>query len=590
MLTLSRSDSVKPWKDSVNRTTRLASVAALAALALVGTAQTASAAPVTAAPAASVVAAPTATKVVGSSRYENTSSAVALSGNWAQAKHSSDSGGSSANAKVAGNSAQLSFKATGVKWVARTGPSLGVAQVYLDGVRVATVDQYSSTQKFQQTLYSNTSLTKGEHTLKIVRTGTKSAASRGNDISVDALVVTDGAAPAAPKSVKSTVQREGVRITWAKSSSGDVKGYRVYRATGGGNFQKISGSSLVKGLNYLDIGLTGGKKYRFAVAAVDTSGNVSAKSKLVSVTQPKTAPVKSRVFNCPKGGKSVSNIAQLRKAVAAAKPGTVIRLKPGVYKGGIIVTKSGTAAKPIWICGSSRSVLDHSNIRDNSGVKIEKASHVNIAGFTIQSFRKGVVLSGASHISVSDLVIRNIGEEGVKLRYGTTDSMIVKNTIQNTGRVVAQYGEGIYIGSSPKDWCAVYNCKTDKSDRNSVVANSISGTTADPIEAKPGTSGGVIRNNTIDGKSLVAVDHLMAVKGKNYLVTDNVAVNGRSTRGITSTYTEVAGYGTGNVFARNRVSVPKGATAVYVGEGNIVDCSNSAPVAGSLRSNVPCQN
>ena len=590
MLTLSRSDAVKPWKDSVIRTARLASVAALATLALVAPAQAALAAPVSAAPAASVVTAPSALKVVGASRYENTSSAIALSGTWATAKHSSDSGGNSANAKVAGNSAALSFSSTGVKWVARTGPSLGIAKVYLDGSHVATVDQYSGSQKFQQTLYSNSALGKGTHTLEVVRTGTKNGSSRGNDISIDAIVVTDGNAPAAPKSVKTAVEREGVRITWAKSASGDVSGYRVYRASGDDDFEKISGSSLVTGLDYLDVGMQGGKKYRFAVVAVDTSGNVSAKSSPVTVTQPKPATVKTRIFDCPKDGKTVKNITELRKAVAAAKPGTVIRLKSGIYTGGISVTKSGTAEKPIWICGSSSAVLDHSNVRDDAGVKIGNASYVNIAGFTIQSFRKGVVLSGSSHISVADLVVRNIGEEAIKLRYGTTDSMVVKNTIQNTGRVVAQYGEGVYIGSSPKDWCAVYDCKTDKSDRNSVVANTISGTTADPIEAKPGTSGGVIRNNVIDGKSLVAVETLMAVKGNKYLITDNVGVNGRSTRGFFAGHTEVDGTGTGNVLARNRVSVPKGGTALYVSAGNIVACSNAATVAGSIRTNVTCQN
>jgi hypothetical protein len=573
----------------MNRTTRLASVAALATLALVAPAQAALAAPVSAAPAASVAAAPSAAKVVGSARYENTSPSLALSGSWKTAKHSSDSAGNSANAKVAGSSAQLTFNSTGVKWVGRTGPSLGIAEVYLDGARVATVDQYSATQKFTQTVYANTSLPKGTHTVKIVRTGTKSAASRGNDISVDAIVVSDGAAPAAPKSVKSAAEREGVRVAWAKSPSGDVAGYRVYRASGKESFTQISGDSLITGDSYLTVGLQADKKYRFAVAAVDTSGNVSAKSGIVTAKQAKQPKVKTRVFNCPKGGKTVKNIAQLRKAVAAAKPGTVIRLKAGTYKGGINITKSGTASKPIWICGSSSAVLDNRNVKDGAAVKVQKASYVNIAGFTIQSFRKGVVLSSASHVSVADLTVRNIGEEAIKLRYGTTDSMIVKNTVQNTGRAVAQYGEGIYVGTSPKQWCKVYNCKVDRSDRNSIVANTISGTTADPIEAKPGTSGGVIRNNSVDGKSLVSVQTLLAVKGNDYLITDNVGINGRSTRGFFAGFTEHAGTGTGNVLARNRVSVPKGGTAVFVGPGNTVDCNNTATVAGSILTNRGCQ-
>ena len=328
-----------------------------------------------------------------------------------------------------------------------------------------------------------------------------------------------------------------------------------------------------------------------AVAAPSaSSAAVTAPTLSGAAAKQKFAPVKTRIFNCPKSGKKVKNIAQLRSAVASAKPGTVIRLASGVYRGGFKITASGTAQKPIWICGPSSAVLDNANVRSGVGVTIKGARHVNVSGFTIQSFRKGVVLDGASRSSASDLVVRNIGEEAIKLRYGTTDSMIVKNTVQNTGRVVAMYGEGIYIGTSPKKWCAVYNCKMDRSDRNSIVANRISGTTADPIETKPGTSGGVIRNNHIDGNSLVAVDKLMSVKGNDFLITDNVAINGRSTVGMFAGFTETKGFGVGNVFARNSVSVPSGATAVFVGPGNVVDCSNKAVKKGSVLTNRGCQN
>jgi hypothetical protein len=326
-------------------------------------------------------------------------------------------------------------------------------------------------------------------------------------------------------------------------------------------------------------------------APADPSAAVSEAAPSGAAAAPKTfSPVKTRIFNCPKAGKKVKNIAQLRSAVASAKPGTVIRLASGIYKGGIKVTASGTAAKPIWICGPSSAVLDNSNVRSGVGVTIKGARHVNVSGFTIQSFRKGVVLDGASRSSASDLVVRNIGEEAIKLRYGTTDSMIVKNTVQNTGRVVAMYGEGIYIGTSPKKWCAVYGCKMDRSDRNSIVANRISGTTADPIETKPGTTGGVIRHNSVDGNSLVSVETLMSIKGNDYVVTDNVAVNGKSTVGVYAGFTETKGFGVGNVFARNRVSVPSGATALFVGPNNVVDCSNKAVVKGSHLTNRGCKN
>jgi len=534
-------------------------------------------------------AAHAATATVASGRYENTSASIAYAGTWQLNKHSSDSGGSSSNGKSAGDSAELTFDSTGVEWVARTGPALGLGKVYLDGAEVATVDLYSPVQQFQRPVYRNTSLSSGTHTIRVVRLGAKNALSRGNDIVVDAIVVSDTTPPAAPATVTATEERKGIRVSWSASAATDLAGYRVYRATGTGAYEVVSGDSLLTGTDFLDVGLVPGKGYRFLIMAQDSSGNSSVRSIVRSVTPVVQAPVERRYTDCPTTGTTVSNITQLRAAVGAAKAGSVIRLASGVYKGGVTVARSGTGSAPIWICGPRTAVLDNSNVASGNGFFLGSVSNVVVSGMTIQNFRKGVVLSAANHITVSDVLIKNTGEEAVKVRYGTTDSTIVKNTIQNTGRVNAEYGEGVYIGSSPKDWCAVYSCNTDKSDRNSVIGNAISGTTADPIEAKPGTTGGVIRNNTVDGGSVTAVDTLIAVKGNDYLVMDNVGTNGRDARGLYAMETEVPGYGYGNVFARNKVSVPNGATAVFVGPENLVDCNNAAPVAGSVLTNRDCQ-
>jgi hypothetical protein len=552
---------------------RLATAAALVGAGLVLPAQTAMAATVT------------------SGTYENDGGQISYSGTWQVNKHSSDSGGYSSAGKITGDVARMSFDSTGVEWRARTGPSLGIARVWIDHVHMANVDLYSSTPQYQRPVYVTKSLSSGPHLFEIERTGTRNPLSGGNDVVVDSFVVTDGDAPQTPASVSAVEERKGVRISWAASPGADVAGYIVYRAEGDGGFERVSGDSLLKGTQFLDIGLLPESRYRFAVQAVDTTGNSSPRSAERAITLAPTAAVKKRYFDCPTTGTRVSNITQLRAAVTAVKPGSVILLQPGIYRGGIHVPTSGTATAPIWICGPRSAVLDYNNTSSSQGVMLNKVSNVVVSGMTIQNFRKGVVLSGASKITVSDVLIRNVGEEAIKLRYGTTDSTIVKNEVYNTGRVIAQYGEGVYIGSSPKDWCAVYACNQDRSDRNQVIANTISGTTADPIEAKPGTSGGVIRNNVIDGQSVVAVDTLLSVKGNDYLVLDNTGVNGKAHLGVYAGYTEVDGYGAGNVFARNRVGVPAGATAIVLGKGanNLVDCNNTATVSGSALTNVTCQ-
>lgn len=528
---------------------------------------------------------------VASGLYEQDNDAIQRIGTWETISRSTDSGGSSANAKVTGDSASLTFVGDGVAWVGRTGPALGQADVFIDGRRTQTVDLYAAEQQFQRTIFEQTGLSDGEHTIRIVRLGTHSNASKGNDISLDAFRITDTTAPPPPKDVVLTADESGATVQWSASSTVDVVGYRVYRALGQNPLELVSGTPLLTTTTFKDIGLTYGATYRFAVAAVDSSGNTSVKSRIPSVVQPAPVEPRTRASDCPSDARLVSSLADLRSAVASAVPGSAIRLAPGRYAGGITVTRSGTASNPIWICGPRTAVLDNGNVQSKNGVLLDDVRYVNVAGFAITNFRKGVVVSSSDHVSVADLYIRYIGEEAIKVRYDSTNTVVLANSIISTGNVEPGYGEGVYIGTSPKQWCAVFECNPDQSNSTLVIGNDISGTRADPIEAKPGTRGGVIRGNKIDGRALTAVTTLMAVKGNDYLVTDNVAVNGPGEDGFFAGQTEIVGYGRNNLLARNSISVASGATAIRIGsgDGNIIDCSNVAKTKGSILSNVTCQ-
>ncbi|MFS0733985.1 hypothetical protein ABC304_03040 [Microbacterium sp. 1P10UB] len=528
---------------------------------------------------------------VSSGTYEESSSAIAKVGDWVTAKHSSDSAGASANAKARGNYAELSFSGDSVEWIGRSGPSLGIAEVFVDGVMMKQVDLYSSQQTFQTVLFRAGGLGAGAHVIRIVRTGTHSAGSTGNDISLDAFRVVDNAAPAAPRNVSVTPARDSLLVKWDSSSEPDVVGYRLYRALEDGPFSLVSGTDSLVATSFLDIGLTYGARYRYAVTAIDSSGNQSSRGKLPSAVQPPPVTPPFRASSCPTTGTKVSTLEQLRTAVAGARPGTVILLAPGTYRGGITVTSSGTTDNPIWICGPRTAVLDNQNVQSKNGVHLDGADNVHIAGISIQNFRKGVVISGSNGSSVADVSIASIGEEAIKIRYSSTDTAVLYNVIRQTGLAIPMYGEGIYLGTSPKDWCAVNNCEPDRSDRAIVVGNDIARTTADPIEAKPGTSGGVIRGNTIDADGVSEVTTIIAVKGNDYIVVDNVARNGVGPSGFYASETEVAGWGQNNIFARNTVALRSAGVAIYVktGANNVVDCSNTPAGQGVERSNVVCQ-
>jgi serine protease AprX len=118
---------------------------------------------------------------------QETSTAITYSGSWTRVSYSGSSGGYLEKSSTAGSTATYSFSGTSVAWVTTLYTSRGIAEVWLDGVRVATVDLYSSTLQTARVMWAGT-VASGSHTLQIRVTGTKNAASSGVRVDVDAFV------------------------------------------------------------------------------------------------------------------------------------------------------------------------------------------------------------------------------------------------------------------------------------------------------------------------------------------------------------------------------------------------------------------
>jgi beta-galactosidase GanA len=116
---------------------------------------------------------------------------------------------------TAGDSVVIPFTGTGVRWIASTAGNHGIADVYLDGAKVATVDGYSASTVNQQIQYAVGNLADAAHTLKIVVTGQKNAASSGTFVSVDAVDVP----PAGSTYYPSVPQQSGTALTFAGRDS-----------------------------------------------------------------------------------------------------------------------------------------------------------------------------------------------------------------------------------------------------------------------------------------------------------------------------------------------------------------------------------
>ena len=168
------------------------------------------------------------------------------------------------------------------------------------------------------------------------------------------------------------------------------------------------------------------------------------------------------------------------------------------------------------------------------------------------------------------------------LKGATTDSTVVGNVISGTGLVNPQYGEGIYIGTHRSNWCRYNGCQPDRTVRNAFVGNTISGTTAEAIEAKElAIADSVIANNMIDGAKTTAANAsstLVKVKGNRFTVRATTLSN--SSGDAVLVLKTLDGTGQGTVVLRNefRGRIPGYGFRINSGTvGNVVGCDNAEP-------------
>lgn len=86
--------------------------------------------------------------------------------------------------------AEFTFTGTGIQWIGESNFLCGIAEVYIDGEKVSTVDSFTAPKIINQFVnFSMEGLPYGEHTIKIVATGLKNAASTqypGTRVLIDA--------------------------------------------------------------------------------------------------------------------------------------------------------------------------------------------------------------------------------------------------------------------------------------------------------------------------------------------------------------------------------------------------------------------
>ncbi|MEP7158132.1 MAG: fibronectin type III domain-containing protein, partial [Chloroflexota bacterium] len=98
------------------------------------------------------------------------------------------SGGRVRMTGVGGRLARLTFTGRGVGFVTTRAPARGIAQVWLDGNHVATLDLYAAARQTRVVAWS-AAVPAGNHVLEIRVTGTRNPLARSNRIDIDAFIV-----------------------------------------------------------------------------------------------------------------------------------------------------------------------------------------------------------------------------------------------------------------------------------------------------------------------------------------------------------------------------------------------------------------
>ena len=288
----------------------------------------------------------------------------------------------------------------------------------------------------------------------------------------------------------------------------------------------------------------------------------------------------------------VRNPSELQTALTNAKPGDLISLTDGVYSGRFTISVSGSASQPIAICGSANAILDGGSTKSGYGFHIKNANYITLSGFSIRNSQKGIMVNGGNYNTLADLQIYSLGHEAVHFRAFSSYNTIRDSVIHDTGRRDTKYGEGVYIGSAQSNWCTYTACKPDKSDYNKVLGNTIGpNITAEEVDIKEGTTGGLVQGNTFNGIGMIAsaASSWVNVKGNGYAISQNTGAS--STKNGFSNHVIVSGWGNNNTFSENVANVLASGYGFWIdpsSSGNVVKCDNQVTNAASGFANRVC--
>ena len=269
---------------------------------------------------------------------------------------------------------------------------------------------------------------------------------------------------------------------------------------------------------------------------------------------------------------NVSTTTELTSATLNAKAGDTIWVASGKYElpssncqndkfvnetgrdcGRIWLGADGTKNNPIVLAGSDPAnppEIYGTAVNSNYGIHVT-GNYVVLKNLKIHTFSKGVVFDNSVGALMEDCEVYHTGTELVHVRDSSQQVTLNRNFIHGSGYEIAQYGEGIYVGTYNTGWASSQQADRDagfwgadasqhrysgydwRVNDTKITCNIVKATTAENIDVKEGTIRGIVQGNMFiadstnyDGK----VDHYDAnidMKGASWSVTGNYFYNSK---------------------------------------------------------------
>ncbi len=197
----------------------------------------------------------------------------------------------------------------------------------------------------------------------------------------------------------------------------------------------------------------------------------------------------------------------ISKALEVAREGDTILLADGIYKEDIDTVRDGAKDNPITIKGSRDAI-----IKGNSNRIVEiRHDYIILEGFTIDGYyeRDGkdyyrdklIWIQGASNVKILNMIIKNAGDECIRLKYFASNNEIAYNIIRNCGITDFKYngggknGEHVYIGTAPEQLYKNPTNDIDRSNNNWIHHNIFDIRGSECIDIKEGSMYNIIEYN-----------------------------------------------------------------------------------------------